>query len=147
ITEYSVNISKRRAFWSLNEDILKITILTTNTPYLSRKMRRIRARTHQRPQRKEDQYTVSRKGSTSYSSLMGIKYSGRYQTWSLLKETPVRRIQCLRYAVSTPTPDPIIQNSKSSFKCAKSYSRYLNHKSQFSEDKKSRRGLATHFNP
>ncbi|GJW37625.1 hypothetical protein Tco_0060545 [Tanacetum coccineum] len=58
IMEYLVNISKRRAFWSLNEDILKITILTTNTPYPSRKIRRIRACTHQRPQRKEDQYAV-----------------------------------------------------------------------------------------
>ncbi|GKB00727.1 hypothetical protein Tco_0828720, partial [Tanacetum coccineum] len=60
IMEYLVNISKRRAFWSLNEDILKITILTTNTPYPSRKIRRIRACTHQRPQRKLDQYAVSR---------------------------------------------------------------------------------------
>ncbi|GKB38713.1 hypothetical protein Tco_0883655 [Tanacetum coccineum] len=59
IMEYLVNISKRRAFWSLNEDILKITILTTNTPYPSRKIRRIRACTHQRPQRKLDQYAVS----------------------------------------------------------------------------------------
>nr|GEX80505.1 hypothetical protein [Tanacetum cinerariifolium] len=33
IMEYLVNISKRRAFWSLNDDILKITVLTTNTPY------------------------------------------------------------------------------------------------------------------
>ncbi|GJU42868.1 hypothetical protein Tco_1195825 [Tanacetum coccineum] len=33
IMEYLVNISKRRAFWSLNEEILKITILKTNTPY------------------------------------------------------------------------------------------------------------------
>ncbi|GJU27069.1 hypothetical protein Tco_1165690 [Tanacetum coccineum] len=41
--------SKRYAFWSLNEDILKITILKTNTPYPSRKIRRIRACTHQRP--------------------------------------------------------------------------------------------------
>ncbi|GJZ58445.1 putative reverse transcriptase domain-containing protein [Tanacetum coccineum] len=56
IMEYLVNISKRRAFWSINEDILKITILTTNTPYPSRKIPRIRACTHQRPQRKEDQY-------------------------------------------------------------------------------------------
>ncbi|GJS72449.1 hypothetical protein Tco_0705290 [Tanacetum coccineum] len=56
ITEYLVNISKRRAFWSLNEDILKITILKTNTSYPSRKIQRIRACTHQRPQRKEDQY-------------------------------------------------------------------------------------------
>ncbi|GJR37144.1 hypothetical protein Tco_1212828 [Tanacetum coccineum] len=58
--EYLVNISKRRVFWSLNEDILKITILKTNTPYPSRKIRRIHACTHQRPQRKEDQYAVLR---------------------------------------------------------------------------------------
>ncbi|GJZ20256.1 hypothetical protein Tco_0556846 [Tanacetum coccineum] len=60
IKEYLVNISKRYAFWSLNEDILKITILATNTPYPSRKIRRIRAYTYQRPQRKQDQYVVSR---------------------------------------------------------------------------------------
>ncbi|GKA36978.1 hypothetical protein Tco_0723543 [Tanacetum coccineum] len=52
--------SKRRTFWSLNEDILKITILKTNTPYPSRKIRRIRACTHQRPQKIKDQYAVSR---------------------------------------------------------------------------------------
>ncbi|GJZ94945.1 hypothetical protein Tco_0667148 [Tanacetum coccineum] len=40
IMEYLVKVSKRRAFWSLNEDILKITILKTNTPYPSRKIRR-----------------------------------------------------------------------------------------------------------
>ncbi|GJX58899.1 hypothetical protein Tco_0290289 [Tanacetum coccineum] len=61
IMEYLVNISKRRAFWSLNEDILKITILKTNTPYLLRKIRCIRACTHQRPQRNEAQYAVSRR--------------------------------------------------------------------------------------
>ncbi|GKA92274.1 hypothetical protein Tco_0814199 [Tanacetum coccineum] len=59
IMEYLVNISKRRAFWSLNKDIMKITILT-NTSYPSRKIRRICACTHQRPQRKHDQYAVSR---------------------------------------------------------------------------------------
>ncbi|GJY34648.1 putative reverse transcriptase domain-containing protein [Tanacetum coccineum] len=66
IMKYLVNISKRRTFWSLNEDILKITILKTNTPYPSRNIWRIRACTHQRPQRnkaqcaisKEDQYVV-----------------------------------------------------------------------------------------
>ncbi|GKC87107.1 hypothetical protein Tco_1147756, partial [Tanacetum coccineum] len=51
IMEYLVKDSKRRAFWSLNEDILEITILKTNTPYPSRKIRRIRACTHQRPRR------------------------------------------------------------------------------------------------
>ncbi|GJQ97203.1 putative reverse transcriptase domain-containing protein [Tanacetum coccineum] len=36
-----------------------ITILKTNTPYPSRKIRRIRACTHQRPQRNEDQYAIN----------------------------------------------------------------------------------------
>ncbi|GJZ76561.1 hypothetical protein Tco_0641233 [Tanacetum coccineum] len=60
IMEYLVKVSKRRAFWSLNEDILKITILKTNTPYPSRKIRRIHSCSHQRPQKKLVQYTVSR---------------------------------------------------------------------------------------
>ncbi|GJS37655.1 hypothetical protein Tco_0536037 [Tanacetum coccineum] len=37
IMENLVKDSKRHAFWSLNEDILKITVLKTNTPYPSRK--------------------------------------------------------------------------------------------------------------
>ncbi|GKA45323.1 hypothetical protein Tco_0738119 [Tanacetum coccineum] len=41
IMEYLVKDSKRCAFWNLNEDILKITILKTNTPYPLRKIRRI----------------------------------------------------------------------------------------------------------
>ncbi|GJX75185.1 hypothetical protein Tco_0313780 [Tanacetum coccineum] len=59
--DFLYSFSKRRAFWSLNEDILKITILKTNTPYPSRKIRRIRACTHQRPQRNKAQYAVSRR--------------------------------------------------------------------------------------
>ncbi|GKE43925.1 hypothetical protein Tco_1471209 [Tanacetum coccineum] len=43
IMEYLVKLSKRHAFWSLNEDILKITVLTTYTLYPSKKIRRIRA--------------------------------------------------------------------------------------------------------
>ncbi|GJR17902.1 hypothetical protein Tco_0966429 [Tanacetum coccineum] len=49
-------ILQKAPFWALNKDILKITILKTNMLYPSRKIRRIRACTHQRPQRKEDQY-------------------------------------------------------------------------------------------
>ncbi|GKD01484.1 hypothetical protein Tco_1171758 [Tanacetum coccineum] len=59
IMEYLVKDSKRRVFWSLNEDILKITILTTNTPYPSRKIWRICACTHQRLQRNEAQLIPS----------------------------------------------------------------------------------------
>ncbi|GJY12429.1 hypothetical protein Tco_0381738 [Tanacetum coccineum] len=48
-------VSKRRALKSLNEDILKITILTTNTPYPSKKniMRRNPACTYQKTQQKD----------------------------------------------------------------------------------------------
>ncbi|GJY62535.1 hypothetical protein Tco_0463192 [Tanacetum coccineum] len=52
--------SKRHAFWSLNEDILKNTILETNMSYPSKKIRRIRVCTHQRPLKDKDQYTISR---------------------------------------------------------------------------------------
>ncbi|GJW08896.1 hypothetical protein Tco_1571319 [Tanacetum coccineum] len=93
IMEYLVNISKRRAFWSLNEDILKITILKTNTPYPSRKIRRIRACTHQRPQRNKAQYAVSREDQyavleiwNEYNILEDIK-RGPYS-----KKSPIRRI-------------------------------------------------------
>ncbi|GKF53044.1 hypothetical protein Tco_0159954 [Tanacetum coccineum] len=56
IMEYLVKVSKRRTFWSLNEDILKITILKTNT--LEDSIRRIQD--------------------------IVCEYSGRYQEWSLL---------------------------------------------------------------
>ncbi|GKE25058.1 putative reverse transcriptase domain-containing protein, partial [Tanacetum coccineum] len=67
IMEYLAKVSKRCAFWSLNEDSLKVTILKTNTPYPSRKIQRIRACTHQRPQRNEDQYAVSREDQYAVS--------------------------------------------------------------------------------
>ncbi|GJZ48693.1 hypothetical protein Tco_0602525 [Tanacetum coccineum] len=75
IYNYKVMVkdSKRRAFWSLKEDILKINILKTNTLYPSRKIRhiraiqRIRACTHQRPHKDKAQYVVSRGLNTPYS--------------------------------------------------------------------------------
>ncbi|GJX32357.1 MAK10-like protein [Tanacetum coccineum] len=69
IMEYLMKDSKRRAFWSLNEDILKITILKTNTPYPSRKIRRIRTCTHQRQQRNEAQYALLPYGLQKYLDL------------------------------------------------------------------------------
>ncbi|GJU02051.1 reverse transcriptase domain-containing protein [Tanacetum coccineum] len=92
IMEYLVNISKRRAFWSLNKDILKITILTTNTPYPSRKIRRIHACTHQRPQRKQAQYAVSREDQYVMNILEDIKH-GPYS-------------KKLQYAISNPLDTP-----------------------------------------
>ncbi|GKA08818.1 hypothetical protein Tco_0688149 [Tanacetum coccineum] len=99
--KYFQSLSKRHAFWSLNEDILKITVLKTNTPYPSRKIRRIRACTHQRPQRNKDQYAVSRENQyavfkiwNQYNILEDIKH-GPYS-----KKSPIRRIQHL----DTPYP-------------------------------------------
>ncbi|GJS29650.1 DNA helicase [Tanacetum coccineum] len=87
-----LNENKRRAFWSLNEDILKIIILKTNTPYPSRKIRRIRACTHQRPQKNKTQYAVSRETQyvifkiwNEYNILEDIK-RGPYS-----KKSPIHR--------------------------------------------------------
>ncbi|GJX48870.1 DNA-directed DNA polymerase [Tanacetum coccineum] len=65
IMEYLVKVSKRRTFWSLNEDILKNTVLTTNTPYPSRKIRHICACTHQSPRSKQDLYAFITRSSTN----------------------------------------------------------------------------------
>ncbi|GJT16874.1 putative reverse transcriptase domain-containing protein [Tanacetum coccineum] len=95
ITEYLVNISKRRAFWSLNEDILKITILKTNMPYPSRKIRRIRACTHQRPQRKEDQYAVLKIGAipskTAADAKVAIQEMAEYSQ-SIMEHLDIKEI-------------------------------------------------------
>ncbi|GKB06251.1 hypothetical protein Tco_0834484 [Tanacetum coccineum] len=82
----ALKYSKRRAFWSLNEDILKITILKTNTSYPSRKIRRIRACTHQRPQRNKDQYAVSRGLNTPYS-----RYGINIIFWKISSVVPTLR--------------------------------------------------------
>ncbi|GJR21325.1 retrovirus-related pol polyprotein from transposon TNT 1-94 [Tanacetum coccineum] len=76
--------------------LLKITVLKTNMPYPSRKIRLIRACTHQRPQRNKDQYAESRENQytvfkiwNQYNILEDIK-RGPYS-----KKSPIRRIQLL----------------------------------------------------
>ncbi|GKD37776.1 hypothetical protein Tco_1257983 [Tanacetum coccineum] len=96
IMEYLVKDSKRRTFWILNEDILKITILKTNTPYPSRKIRRIRACTHQRPQRKQDQYAVSREDQYAVLEIWNEdNILEDIKRGSYSKKSPIRRIQSL----------------------------------------------------
>ncbi|GJU96685.1 hypothetical protein Tco_1321441, partial [Tanacetum coccineum] len=106
---------KQRYFEDYYFDNQYAVSIKEDTPYPSRKIRRIRAYTHQIPQRKQVQYAVSRKGNTPYSRNIVCEYSGRYQTWSLLQETLIRRIQNLGCAVSTPTPDPINTKLKNEF--------------------------------
>ncbi|GJT71052.1 hypothetical protein Tco_1030338 [Tanacetum coccineum] len=89
IMEYLVNISKRRAFWSLNKDILKITVLTTNMPYPSRKIWRIRACTHQRPQRKHDQYAVSSEDQYAVLEIMTKVIKGEFEKLEDLNDKDV----------------------------------------------------------
>ncbi|GKA39886.1 hypothetical protein Tco_0732479 [Tanacetum coccineum] len=97
--EYLVNISKRRAFWNLNEDILKNTILKTNTPYPSRKIWRICACTHQRPQRKLDQYAVS-----SEDQYTILEIWNKYNILEDIKRGLYSKI--LQYAISNPLDTP-----------------------------------------
>ncbi|GKD51070.1 hypothetical protein Tco_1280046, partial [Tanacetum coccineum] len=75
IMEYLVTISKRRAFWSLNEDILKITIQKTNTPYPSRKIRHMAY--------PKLGYGVSKPAQEN---------SRIFYSWSLHQAIPIRRI-------------------------------------------------------
>ncbi|GKB09602.1 ribonuclease H-like domain-containing protein [Tanacetum coccineum] len=95
IMEYLVNISKRRAFWSLNEDILKINILTTNTPYPSRKIRRICACTHQRPQ--------GNKSITPYERSSIIRRIDRYEQ-SFMEDIKRGPLHIRNYNTSYPIP-------------------------------------------
>ncbi|GJR65185.1 putative reverse transcriptase domain-containing protein [Tanacetum coccineum] len=91
ITEYLVNISKRRTFWSLNEDILKINY--SDNQYARRPIRRI--------------------------GDIVCEYSGRYQTWSLLQETPIRPNHSTdnrAYSLLLNTQiDPSVTNPESEF--------------------------------
>ncbi|GJY49948.1 hypothetical protein Tco_0439904 [Tanacetum coccineum] len=64
----------------------EITILKTNTPYPSRKIRRIRACTHQRPQKDKAQYTVSRGLNTPYS-----RYGINIIFWKISSVVPTLR--------------------------------------------------------
>ncbi|GJR59760.1 DNA-directed DNA polymerase [Tanacetum coccineum] len=91
ITEYLVNISKRRAFWSLNEDILKIN--DSDYQYaISIKEDTVYPCLHS-PKTTKETSSIRRIQRSSIRRIQDIvcEYSGRYQAWSLLQETPIRR--------------------------------------------------------
>ncbi|GKA96977.1 hypothetical protein Tco_0824871 [Tanacetum coccineum] len=83
----------------------KITVLTTNTPYPSRKIRRIRACTHERPQRKQDPIHRIQKRQYAVFKLYGNKI-----LWKISNMVPTPRNP--QYAVSKtldmPMDDPNI---------------------------------------
>ncbi|GKF78784.1 hypothetical protein Tco_0234352, partial [Tanacetum coccineum] len=86
IMEELVKQSKRHAFWSLNEDILKITILKTNTLYLSRRYGVFVPALTKRPQKIKDQYAVSRGLNTPYS-----RYGINIIFWKISNVVPTPR--------------------------------------------------------
>ncbi|GKC10940.1 hypothetical protein Tco_1007722 [Tanacetum coccineum] len=89
IMEYMVKVNKKARILELKRRYLKITVLTINMPYPSRKIWRICACTSLQTTKETRSNTpYLGKTNTSYSSHMEIKYSGRYQTWSLLQEIP-----------------------------------------------------------
>ncbi|GJW89539.1 hypothetical protein Tco_0164879 [Tanacetum coccineum] len=61
IMEYLVKISKKARILELKRRHLKITVLTSNTSYPTRKIRCICACTSQRPQGNKDEYAVFQK--------------------------------------------------------------------------------------
>ncbi|GKE97598.1 hypothetical protein Tco_0020949, partial [Tanacetum coccineum] len=86
--EYLVKIRKRERILKLKRRHLKITVLTSNTPYPSRKIRHICACTSQKTRRKQD--PIRRIHGRQIRRIQDIEreYSGRYETWSVLQETP-----------------------------------------------------------
>ncbi|GJR39386.1 hypothetical protein Tco_1215070 [Tanacetum coccineum] len=114
IMEYLVKISKKARILELKRRNMKITVLTTNTPYPSRKIRRICAYTSLKTTKETRSNTpYPGKTNTPYSSHMEIKYSGRYRTWSLLQEipnTPYRRLSIRQNAQAESNPTEPITN-------------------------------------
>ncbi|GJW84380.1 putative reverse transcriptase domain-containing protein [Tanacetum coccineum] len=85
--EYLANISKRRAFWILNEDILKINDFD-NQYAISIKEYTAYPCLHS-PKTTKERRSIRRIQKKSIRRIEDIvyEYSRRYQTWSLLQET------------------------------------------------------------
>ncbi|GJT12002.1 VIER F-box protein 2 [Tanacetum coccineum] len=77
-----------------------IPILKTHTPYPARKIRRIRACTHQRPQKDKAQYAVSRGLNTPYS-----RYGINIIFWKISSVVPTLRNP--QYALNMAYPLPL----------------------------------------
>ncbi|GJZ08847.1 retrovirus-related pol polyprotein from transposon TNT 1-94 [Tanacetum coccineum] len=77
--ENLVKVNKRHAFWSLNEDILKINDSDYQYAVSIKKIRCIRACTHQRPRRKQDQYVVSREDQYTVFEIPKIKEKDSFE--------------------------------------------------------------------
>ncbi|GJZ97777.1 hypothetical protein Tco_0670230, partial [Tanacetum coccineum] len=79
IMEYLVKISKKTRILELKRRHLNITVLTTNTQYPSRKIRRIRACTPQKTTKETRSIRRIHRRRIRRIQAMEIKYSGRYR--------------------------------------------------------------------
>ncbi|GKF68416.1 hypothetical protein Tco_0198095, partial [Tanacetum coccineum] len=77
--------------------------------------RRIRVCTHQRPRRKQAQYTVSREDQYAVLKILYVKILEDIKCGPYSKKSPIRRIQPLGYAVSNRFPDSINRKLKNEF--------------------------------
>ncbi|GKB21847.1 hypothetical protein Tco_0855770 [Tanacetum coccineum] len=85
IKEYLVKVNKRHAFWSLNEDILKITILKTNTLYSSRRYSVSVPELIKDHEGNKPIHRIQKKAIRRIKDIV-CEDSGRYQAWSLPKK-------------------------------------------------------------
>ncbi|GJZ33231.1 retrotransposon ORF1 [Tanacetum coccineum] len=88
IMECLVKISKKARILELKRRNTKITVLTTNTLYPARKIRRICACTSQKTTKETRPIRHIQGRPIRRIQAIEIKYSRRYRTWSLLQETP-----------------------------------------------------------
>nr|GEU74019.1 reverse transcriptase domain-containing protein [Tanacetum cinerariifolium] len=86
IMEYLVKIRKKARILKLKRRHLKITVLTSNTPYPSRKIRRIRACTSQKTTKETRSIHRIHGGPIRRIQAIEIIYYGRYQTLRKEKE-------------------------------------------------------------
>ncbi|GKB40546.1 hypothetical protein Tco_0885488 [Tanacetum coccineum] len=81
-------ISKKARILELKRRHLKITVLTSNTPYPSRKIRHIYVCTSQKTTKETRSIRRIQRRPIRHIQALEIKCSRRYRTWSLLQETP-----------------------------------------------------------
>ncbi|GJW75061.1 hypothetical protein Tco_0134431 [Tanacetum coccineum] len=83
IMMYFVKISKKAPIRELKRRYLKITVLTSNTSYLSRKIQRICVCTSLKTTKETRSIRRIQERPIRHIQAMEIKYSGRYRTWVL----------------------------------------------------------------
>ncbi|GJX06421.1 hypothetical protein Tco_0194353 [Tanacetum coccineum] len=115
IMKYLVKISKKALILELKQRYLNITVLTTNTPYPSRKIRRICACTSQKTMKEARSIRRIQGRPIRRIQAMEIQYFGRYRTWSILQETPNTSYRRLSIRRIDLFPDLINRKLKNEF--------------------------------